>query len=524
MDAFVTCIYNGLHNTSFGGRNMRNARYRDSLINIANTGAKIFCFTSSANLQELKIDFSRYSNIELIVQDLDKLEISPKIQEIKKNNPGKYSDIFWTQRCVEIMWGKFFMIKHIIENNPEYTKLFWIDAGLFHNDVIAPKYFSNNDPGLKNAGVGLFNPMFMEKLNHYIDDLIIIAQQANPHNKPIDSKYNKRAYQNAYGAVGGLFGGSSYKMKLICESFIEKMNALLEDNVICSEESILSGVFCDNPEWFKTYIFRSWYHNGWGDRHDPKQNTFSDIFDEILADEVISLQDGIIFCSLAAGERFRNYTKDFLIPSFLDKVEESIKLLIFTDDITSYDDYGPRVIFKHIDVPCVNCAFHYGLKYKVISETQKTFNNVDKIFYLDADCHFKHEIKKSDFNQAIEGINVPLGNSSKHIVNPAILRKHKNLLSMFKDIPEEIRQFRECAMIFKIVDIQKFNDFVNEWKKLYEYTRDNNLALSGECMEITYASIKSTYPLNDISHFHLFRNLKNNLHTILLNTSAQAIF
>lgn len=528
MNAFVTCIYNGLYHTEFGGRNMRDARYRESLINIANTGAKIFCFTSTKNLPILKNDFSRCPNITLIVKDLERLDISPIIQEIKRNNKEKYSDLFWTQRCVEIMWGKFYMIKDILDEYPEYSKVYWIDAGLFHNDVISPKYFLDNKPALENSGLPLFNKFFMKKLDVYSSDKIILAQQTNPHNRPIDEKYNKRPYQTSFGAVGGFFGGDSTKMKIVCDSFIEKIHMLLKDQELCSEEGILSAICADYPEFIKPFIFQSWYHEGWGERHDPKLITFSNMFDKILEHD--DIEHGVVMCTLSVGERFRNYTKDLLIKSFLEKVEDKINLVVFTDDVKSFSDYGPRVHFKQIDANTGDTVFRYGLKYKVVEETHRMFDKLDTIFYLDADCYFAGSVAIADFDEALPGINISLGNPSSAVINPQIITKYKMITNhVMQTLPsgKEItptHQFRECAMIFKINDKYTFNKFLGEWQILYEFCLANKLAFSGEYVEITYALIRSGYPLVNTSGTGFFKTLRNHVHTIILNKPTQAMF
>lgn len=525
MDAFVTCIYNGLANTEYGGRNMRDARYRESLINIANTGAKIFCFTNARNFKVLHDTFEKYSNIELVIKELDSLEIHEPIQRIKQTYSDKYSDLFWHQRCVEIMWGKFYMINDILYNRPEYTKIFWIDAGLFHNDVISPKYFLKDKKELKGAGIPLFNTLLMKKLNNFVEDKLLLMQQLNPHNKPIDTKYNKVPYKNTCGAVGGLFGGNSESMKIVCKEFFDKMKMVIQDEELCSEESILSAVYTDNEELFKVFKFSSWYHEGWADRHIPGVTTFSTFFDEVLDREKV--KTGIVFCTLATSERFRNSAKN-LVESFLQFAAEDISLLVFTDEPSDFDNSNPRVLIRKFEPAYSGTNFHYGLKYKVIQDTHYEFDMIDKILYLDADCLFVRDVSSEDFSETLPGLNIPLGNPMVDMVNPAIMRKYKAMLPDIINLlnPEtnfsNTKQFRECCLLFEINDKYKFNNFLGEWQLLYEFSRDNDLAFSGECVEISFASLKSEYKLIDMKG--LFKKLKSSIHTIILNNPTQAIF
>lgn len=285
MDALVTCIYNGLSGTKFSGRRNRDLLYINSLMAIAGTGVKIFCFTSAAdsiyiyrNLAERNI-----TNVTVIILELQDMVYSPTIQKIKDETPANYSEFFWTQRCVEIMWGKFIMLRTVMEQNPELENIFWIDSGLSHTAVISPKYASNPEISMDYLIADLlFTPAFIPKMKCYTKGKILALMSIVPHNPPIPAKYNKRRYSTTAGMIGGLFGGNTEYMATMCESFLEKVDLMLADKLLTSEEGIMSGVLTDYPEMFHTFFFETFYHEFTNEYYNPRLINVSMVFDKIL--------------------------------------------------------------------------------------------------------------------------------------------------------------------------------------------------------------------------------------------------
>ena len=100
-------------------------------------------------------------------------------------------------------------------------------------------------------------------------------------NRGIPEKYNRRPYQNADAVVGGLFGGPRERVAELCRRFRAKAEALLADDVLYFEESILTGILADAPELFRVFTFETWFHEGWS-AFDPGRVSFSNFFDRML--------------------------------------------------------------------------------------------------------------------------------------------------------------------------------------------------------------------------------------------------
>jgi hypothetical protein len=89
-----------------------------------------------------------------------------------------------------------------------------------------------------------------------------------------------------------LFGGRRERLAELCARFRAKVEALLSDDVLYFEESILTGILADAPELFWVFTFDTWYHEGWS-AFDPARVNFSNLFDLLLgappAERIIKL-------------------------------------------------------------------------------------------------------------------------------------------------------------------------------------------------------------------------------------------
>lgn len=522
MNILVTCIYNNLANTKFGGRNCRDERYRDSLLTISKTNEQIICFTNDYSHQNLITFFSErnVNNITFINLDLSNLPFHNDIQRIKQLFPDKFNDLFWHQRCVELMWGKLFMLDYVI-NHYECDNVFWIDAGLCHNDVISPKYSlkSDLDKNITSNPYQLMNERFVRNINNFIGNKILAIRSTVPHNTPIPEKYNIKPYENTYGVVGGLFGGNKNDMKFVIKEFFDKVDQIIANDELYGEENILSAILNDHPHLFKTFDFESWYHEGWADWRDPSKITFSDFFDEITNSN--NYEDGLLLVTLAIGEQYRNISHS-LIDTYFKFVDSDIKLFILTDIVEEYSNYDQsRVIIQRIDsIPNDSPTFAYNLKYKAIKRAHEEFPLLDKIFYLDADCYFTNYVTKNDFEELNHGINVVLGSHASTILNPQMKIK---LYDIAKN-PEEldIYTFRECTLLFKIENKFLFRNFLIEWGFIFDEIVEKKLVHVGECTDIYISAIRSQLPINDLFKSSLYK-VRESLYTTIQASPVRAI-
>lgn len=284
MDALVTCMYNGLSGTRYGGRLNREARYRDSLMTIANAGLQIFCFAPAADIPGHLTSFEKCpADIAFVPLELHDVPYHPQIQHIKSQDPDRYAKIEWQERCVEIMWGKFLMLERVLESAPFAEHVYWIDAGLANADIISTKYIAESD--LINHRLcevsTAFPPKLFARIREFAGDKILVLKSPNGHNPGIPAKYNTRPYAIPDALIAGLLGGPRDRVATLCALFRHKAAAVLNDQTLFFEESILTGIYADHPELFRTFTFDTWFHEGW-EGFDPQLVNFSQFFDLML--------------------------------------------------------------------------------------------------------------------------------------------------------------------------------------------------------------------------------------------------
>ena len=281
----VTCMYNGLAGSRYGGRLNRDAFYRESLATIARASQlPILCFVSAEELESHQRFFaSRPHQITWATFELAEFPHSNDIQRIKSQEFERYSSIEWQERCVEIMWGKFHLLAKAMAHYPNTENFFWIDAGLANTSVISTKYTSAQalQEGDFHRVDSAFSSALFSKILTVAKDRVMGISATSPHNRPIPEHYNERPYVNYHGLIGGLFGGSQKSMQTLCDLFEEKCKKILLSERLYFEESIMSGVFADHPELFELFTFDCWYHEGW-EFYDPKKINFSQFFDLML--------------------------------------------------------------------------------------------------------------------------------------------------------------------------------------------------------------------------------------------------
>lgn len=282
--ALVTCIYNGLSGTSYGGRLNRDATYRDSLVTIAGAGLPITCVVAPEAAAAHRDDFRVSApNVSIEPLPLSALPCSDDIQRIKRQQPEAFAGFEWQQRCVEIMWGKTHLLRRALTCNPDLERVYWIDAGLATVNVISTRYITPQALEARRlSDVGrAFPSVLFDRIDAFAGDRILALKHTVPHNRGIPARYNRRPYENADALVAGLFGGRRAAVLELCDRFDGKVRAILADEMLYFEEGILTGIHADAPDLFRCFTFDSWYHEGWA-AHDPAQVNFSQFFDLML--------------------------------------------------------------------------------------------------------------------------------------------------------------------------------------------------------------------------------------------------
>ncbi|MEZ5420156.1 MAG: FkbM family methyltransferase [Vicinamibacterales bacterium] len=282
--ALVTCIYNGLHGTPYGGRQNRDADYAASLATIAGCGLPVACFVDPGALAaHAKMFRATAPNVALHPLALADVPGSAAVQRVKRERPADFAGIEWRERCVEIMWGKFHMLRRVLSASAAVTHAYWIDAGLANVNIVSTKYSSLAALQARRYSdvARAFPSVLFDRMSEFAGDRVVALKCTCPHNRGIPDTYNLRPYADGDGLVGGLFGGRREAVLTLCDRFDAKVAALLGDGQVHFEESILTGIHADCPDLFRCFTFDSWYHEGWA-AYDPDRRPFSTFFDVML--------------------------------------------------------------------------------------------------------------------------------------------------------------------------------------------------------------------------------------------------
>lgn len=256
----ITCIYSDLSETKFGGRPSRKDHYRFSLLSLIKMShADFTCYTSEREIEDLKSFFYDThqipkERIEFITFDLQQNPAQDLIDKIRGVDTINKSD-----RCYEIQYSKFSWFKN---ESKLYDYYYWFDSGLSHTGIIPDKYLSNQ--GYRGYFESdLFTDKFLENLVHYTEDKFLIIAKDNLRNYwdgTVPPKFYKN-FDSSVHIVGGFFGGKKEIWDDIVNLFEGYLRSvLIESDRLYSEENIMSLMYQNHKELFKTLNFDIWWH------------------------------------------------------------------------------------------------------------------------------------------------------------------------------------------------------------------------------------------------------------------------
>jgi hypothetical protein len=252
----VTCYYSNLNGTIFGGRPKSfSGRYLNGILKLSNNSQKKIIYTSKNDFNELKnfltqkIDEEKMSLYDIKIFELNNQKFHTQIKKLK-NQIGYVGD-----RCLEIQYGKFEFLLNELKNNNDYV--WWVDAGLIDEHLFPIEYIEDLNK------YNLFNDSFFNGLSKKIDNKILLfcgdRENYYLHGTP-DKKYFTKNYQNKYHPIGGFFGGHSNSLKSFLNSCNEKIENVLTDGKLYSEEIIMEIVFSEEIKNFYYDSFTTWVH------------------------------------------------------------------------------------------------------------------------------------------------------------------------------------------------------------------------------------------------------------------------
>lgn len=255
----ITSIYSDLFGTELGGRPSRRDHYRFSLLSLLKmSDADFVCYTSDREYDDLIEFFHIKHNIskeKLIFKifDLTSFKYTSLINQFKDVEKTKLSD-----RCVEIQYAKFHWFNF---EDKSYDYYYWFDAGLSHCGLLPIKYL----PLKTHQGyyeTPLFNNTFLRNLISFSDDKFVLVGKENSRNfwEGTVSSTHYTKYDNSVHIIGGFFGGKKELWDNIVNLFEEYLNTVtLSDNRLYYEEQIMSLLYQNHKELFKTLNFDIWW-------------------------------------------------------------------------------------------------------------------------------------------------------------------------------------------------------------------------------------------------------------------------
>lgn len=287
---FITCIYNNLYGTIYGGRPSRELHYKWSLLSILKiSDADFVCYTSKDEYGDLcnffhienGVDENKLQIKVFNLSDTPHSDILQKYKDVEKIKKG--------DRCLEIQYMKLNWFNF---EDGSYDYYYWIDAGLSHSGLIPKKYLSQEGP--HNRGYyesSLFSNKWVNNLVNSSNDKFLLIGKENKRNfwsQTVNQKHFK-VYDNSIHVIGGLFGGKKELWSEIIDLFNVNLNVVSNfDKRLYHEEDILTLMYRNNSELFESLYFETWWHederiNGIDDMVDftKKNKSFYRVLEEL---------------------------------------------------------------------------------------------------------------------------------------------------------------------------------------------------------------------------------------------------
>jgi len=257
----VTCIYNNLHGTIFGGRTGRINHYLYSLISLLKmNNADFVVYTSAEEIEKLKDAVKEINNTDVNIVfkkfDLFSTKYFDKIHSHKN-----YQEVTKSDRSFEIQYNKFYFLKKELDD--DYSHIFWVDAGLSHIGIVHPKYLKKCNTQQQYYESSLFNNTLLQNLLNKSSEKIYLVGKNNSEihfwSNTIPEKFYKN-FNNKLHIIGGVFGGRINNMFSYINLFDQYLRETLETGLY-SEEQIMSCIYYNYKELFNIDTFDMWWHD-----------------------------------------------------------------------------------------------------------------------------------------------------------------------------------------------------------------------------------------------------------------------
>lgn len=269
---YVTCLYDDLFGTEFGGRpDPVWRRYYYGLESLTKMMVPIVIFTWPTHVEKVETYYRNFlgedrfnKQMKVLPFDLYQSPFYELIKTVKTEMQGYKND-----RSYDLMIARFLFLKHVIQQNYFKSKyIFLIDAGLSHSALFPNKYLDKSDMDRQYTECSLFTPIVVtESIKRCKDTLLFIRCNAIGHWLP--PKYTNPDTlnnDNLWYIIGGYFGGMLEKVDVFCSTIIENFQKIIkEDQLLLLDEQLTTLHVSYNQEQYVYETFDCWVHEDSGD-------------------------------------------------------------------------------------------------------------------------------------------------------------------------------------------------------------------------------------------------------------------
>lgn len=287
---YVTCIYDDLFGTEFGGRpDPVWRRYYYGLESATKMLAPIVIFTWSYNVKKVQKHFREClgeeqfnAQIKIVPFNLKDSPLYELIKSIKTYEQGYKND-----RSYDLAMAKFLFLKHGIERNYFDSKyIFWLDSGLSHCNLFPNKFLQNTNMDKQYSDCTLFTPAIpRETIKRCQEKLLLFQCNSVGHWLPPElTNEETRNSSNLWYIIGGYFGGKKELLSPFCDIILtDFQNYIKNHNLLLLEEQVITMHVSYNRDKYAYEIFDEWVHENSGDWAQPSivgKKSFYKIFEE----------------------------------------------------------------------------------------------------------------------------------------------------------------------------------------------------------------------------------------------------
>lgn len=287
---YVTCIYDNLFNTEFGGRpDPVWRRYYYGIESMLKLMAPIVIFTWSYEVEKVTTYYKNFlgeerfnKQVKILPFDLQDSPLYELIKSIKTTEQGRGND-----RSYDLMMAKFLFLQKITKENYFNSQyIFWIDAGLSHSALFPHKFLNKTDLDRQWTECNLFTPTVVDTtIRRSKDSILLIRCNSIGHWFPPDIiNLNTRNPDNLWYIVGGYFGGRIDLMEQFCSTIISEFKEhIITNHILLLDEQLLTIHVSFNEEKYVYETFDVWVHEDsgeWAQQFIKDKKSFYKIFME----------------------------------------------------------------------------------------------------------------------------------------------------------------------------------------------------------------------------------------------------